>query len=120
MTTIENTFAERWAVCQAFSIYFIGTDGAMIIPFSKIGCSSDNNLMLNDVYLNGKENDLSPLSADFSVPVDLTISIQNKVLQVSIDGKDVYEANYTETMGRASGRQGMQMSLWSSGIFTTT
>ena len=31
---VKNLFKEKWAVCQATSVYFIGTTGAMIIPFS--------------------------------------------------------------------------------------
>ena len=102
-TTVRTTFDDRWAVCQALRIYFIGTDGAMIIPFSKIGCSSDNNLMLNDVYLRGKNQDLSALSADFSNPVDLSITIENKQLSIAIDGTHVFSEAYNETMGRLVG-----------------
>ena len=51
---VRTLFDDRWAVCQAMKLYIIATDGAMVIPFSKLGCSSDNNLMLNDVYLSGK------------------------------------------------------------------
>ncbi len=102
-TIIQSTFDDRWAVCQSFKIYFIGTDGAMIIPFSKIGCSSDNNLMLNDVYLRGKEKDLSALSADFSTPVRLSISIENKQLKVSMNGEETFAQAYNDTMGKLVG-----------------
>lgn len=102
-TTIQNTFDDRWAVCQVVKIYFIGTDGAMIIPLSKIGCSSDNNLMLNDVYLRGKENDLSALSADFSTAVRIAIRVENKRLGVSINESEVYNQAYNDTMGRLVG-----------------
>ncbi|MEO9483019.1 MAG: hypothetical protein ABJG47_06215 [Ekhidna sp.] len=101
--TIQNTFGDRWAVCQLVRIYFIGTSGAMIIPFSKIGCASDNNLMLNDVYLRGKKNDLSALSADFTDPVDLAIKVENKRLTVSINSKEVYSETYNDTMGKLVG-----------------
>ncbi len=101
--TIKSTFDDRWAVCQALKVYFIGSSGAMIIPFSKLGCASDNNLMLNDVYLRGKENDLSALSADFAKPVDLTLTLSNKQLTVRINGEEVYSNSYNDTMGRLVG-----------------
>ncbi len=101
--TIQTTFDDRWAVCQLVRVYFIGTSGAMVIPFSKIGCTSDNNLMLNDVYLRGKENDLSALSADFSNPVQLTIQVENKQLTISIDDREVYSNSYNDTMGKLVG-----------------
>ncbi|WP_436514588.1 hypothetical protein [Ekhidna sp. To15] len=102
-TTIQNSFDDRWAVCQTVKMYFIGTDGAMIIPFSKIGCSSDNNLMLNDVYLRGKENDLSALSADFTEPVRLSIKIENMQITISIDGNEAFSQEYNATMGNLVG-----------------
>lgn len=100
---IANTFDDRWAVCQRIAIYFIGTDGAMIIPFSKIGCSSDLNMMLNDVYLRGKEHDLSALSTDFDDPRSLSVQVRNQEVQVLIEGEEVYQATYQETMGRLVG-----------------
>ncbi len=102
-TTIVNTFDDRWAVCQRLAIYFIGTTGAMIVPFSKIGCSSDLNLMLSNVYLRGKEHDLSALSADFTTPQDLFIDVNQKQVRVSIQGKEVYQAEYQDAMGRLVG-----------------
>ncbi len=101
--TISNTFDDRWAVCQRMAIYFIGTDGAMIIPFSKIGCSSDLNMMLNDVYLRGKEHDLSTLSTDFDEPRMLSVAVLDQKVNVSIEGDEVYQAAYQETMGRLVG-----------------
>lgn len=102
-TTISNTFDDRWAVCQRMAIYFIGTDGAMIIPFAKIGCSSDLNMMLNDVYLRGKEHDLSALSTDFTEPKNLSIDVHDLKVRVSIEGEEVYQAAYQESMGRLVG-----------------
>lgn len=101
--TLQTTFDDRWAVCQKIRIYFLAKEGAMIIPFSKIGCSSDNNIMLNDVYLNGKENDLSALSADFSTPTQLKVEVKNKVVTVSIAGEEIYTLGYTDTMGNLVG-----------------
>ena len=101
--TIVNSFDDRWAVCHAIKIYFLGTSGAFIIPFSKLGCSSDDNLMLNDVYLNGKSNDLSALSADFTEPISLEIKVENQVVNISIAGEKVYSMAYSESMGNLVG-----------------
>lgn len=102
-TTIQSTFDDRWAVCQAMTLYFIGSTGAMLIPFSKIGCSSDNNLLLNDVYVRGKKNDLSALSADFSKSVTLDIYVADQLVSISIDGKEVYTKAYKSPMGKLVG-----------------
>lgn len=102
-TTVSSAFGEKWASCQSVYIFFIGSTGAMIIPFSKIGCSSDNNLMLNDRYLSGKEHDLSAFSADLSSSVDLGMTVTDQTMLVTIDGNQVYEGSYDKSMGRLVG-----------------
>ncbi|MEL6538744.1 MAG: hypothetical protein AAFQ98_25215 [Bacteroidota bacterium] len=90
--TLQNTFRERWAVCQQARIYVIGTDGAMIIPVAKLGCSSDMGLMLNDRYWNGKEHDLSALAADLSTPTAIELRVENQLARVSINGEQVFSS----------------------------
>jgi hypothetical protein len=75
----------------------------MIIPFSKNGCSSDNNLMLNDLYFNGKENDLSAFSTDISVPTEIEINVKNKEVDVFIQKQNVFTQSYSKTMGNLVG-----------------
>ncbi|MEQ9404767.1 MAG: hypothetical protein RIM99_14335 [Cyclobacteriaceae bacterium] len=101
--TIKVNWKEKWAVCQTTRIYILGTDGAMIIPFTKQGCSSDIALMLNDFYLNGKEHDLSAFGADLSQFTDVQIRVKKKTVTVSVEGVDVFEAKYEDTMGRFVG-----------------
>lgn len=102
-SSVRILWSEKWAVCQALRIYVLATDGAMIIPFANIGCSSNIGLMLNDVFLSGKEHDLSALGTDLSNYTDLEIKVQNKKLYVSINSSQVYEGEYFETMGRLVG-----------------
>ncbi len=97
--TVQYEYDDRWAVCQSTRIYLIGTDGVMIIPFSKLGCSSEDNLLLNDVYLSGKEHDLSAFSTDFTEPTKLGIEIRNKEVSVLINDTQVYNKHYSDTMG---------------------
>ena len=101
--TLKNTFDDRWAVCHSTKIYVLATDGAFVIPFSKIGCSSENNLMLNDTYLNGKANDLSALSADFSEATLLEIKVDAQVVTITIDKRLVYTNTYQDSMGELVG-----------------
>ncbi len=102
-SSLKILWNEKWAVCQSARIYILATDGAMVIPFSNIGCSSDNNLMLNDVYFSGKEHDLSDLGTDLSKYTDLEIKVRNKKVFISINDNQVYEGEYFETMGRLVG-----------------
>ena len=102
-TTLKNSFDDTWAVCQTTMIYVLGTSGAMIIPFAKVGCSADLNLMVNDVYLRGSENDLSDFGVDLTEFTDLMINVEDQVLSVSISDRVVYSTHYDYPMGRFVG-----------------
>ncbi len=101
--SIRNTFDDRWAVCHAIWVYVLATDGAFVIPFAKIGCSSDNNMLLNDIYLDGKSNDLSALSADFSETTLLDINVKDQQVTISIDKRAVFQKSYSDSMGNVVG-----------------
>ena len=98
-TTLKNVFNDRWAVCQTTRIVILGTTGAHIIPFTIPGCISDINLLLNDVYLKGKENDLSAFGIDLSYDRDIEIVFNNKQVIVSVDGQEIYTTKYNEPIG---------------------
>ncbi len=98
-TSVKNTYAEKWAVCQAVRIVVLGTQGAMVIPFSIPGCVSDINLMLNDTYVRGKEHDLSMFGVDFSDPRNIEIDVKQKQVTVLVDNTEVYRGNYQKSVG---------------------
>ena len=102
-TIVRNTFDEKWAVCQTNSIYFLGTKGALIIPFTSLGCSSDINLYANDVNLNGKKHDLSSLGTDISDFTSIEIINDEKSITIKIEGKKVYQVSYNESIGNLAG-----------------
>ena len=101
--TLRNTFDDRWAVCHAIRIYVLATSGAFVIPFSKVGCSAEDNLLLNDVYLRGTSNDLSALSADFSDNTSIQIEVIDQQVAISINDRLVYSNAYFESMGEVVG-----------------
>ena len=102
-TTVKNIYNEKWAVCQTLRIVVLGSSGAMIIPFSIPGCVSDINLMLNDVYVTGKEHDLSSLGTDLSDFKKLKINVKNNKVTVYIEDQEVYSNNYNEPIGKFVG-----------------
>ncbi|NER13589.1 hypothetical protein GWK08_09085 [Leptobacterium flavescens] len=102
-TAFRNLYREKWAVCQNTRFYILGSKGAMVIPFSIPGCVSDIGLLLNDVYLNGKENDLSAFGTDLSDYRDIMIRIKDKKISISIDGEEIYSTSYNESLGKFAG-----------------
>ena len=102
-TSIKNAYRDKWAVCQEIKIVFLGSEGAMIIPFSIPGCVSNLGVMLNDTYLSGKEQDLSAFGVDFSEFRKIGVQVKNKEVFVSVDEQEVFKGRYEESMGRLVG-----------------
>lgn len=102
-TTIKNSYNDKWAVCQTTKLVILGTSGALIIPFTKLGCVSDIGLMLNDVYLDGKKNDLSVFGVDLSSFKKITVQTLEKNLEISVEEKLIYSHLLNESIGQIVG-----------------
>ncbi len=102
-TSIRNTYSDKWAICQNTKIVILGTKGAMIIPFSIPGCVSDIGLMLNDVYVSGKEHDLSAFGLDFFEFRNIEMEVKEKEVSVRVDGKQIYSGAYYRAIGQLVG-----------------
>lgn len=102
-TRVRNVYNDKWATCQTLRFVILGTEGALIIPFTKLGCVSNINLMMNDYYLSGKENDLSAFGVDLSHFRDISIKIVDKNVSIIVDAKKIYQASYNESIGNFVG-----------------
>ncbi len=102
-TSMRNVYNDKWAVCSSTRIVILGTEGAMIIPFSIPGCVSEIGLLLNDVYLSGKEHDLSMFGTDLSQFQNFKLQVENKEIWVTIDGEIIFEGKYNDSMGKVVG-----------------
>nr|WP_299382293.1 hypothetical protein [Allomuricauda sp.] len=111
-STVQNVYHEKWAVCQKTAIIVLGTKGAMVIPFGIPGCSSELGIMMNDVYLSGKEHDLSGLAMDFTTPQEIQIQVQDKNLKITQGQKALFSGSYTESLGRVVG---LRYRFWGAG-----
>ncbi|WP_190808757.1 hypothetical protein [Flagellimonas sp. S3867] len=102
-STIQNTYRDKWAVCQKAFIIVLGTKGAMVISFGIPGCASELYVMMNDTYLNGKEHDLSKLGLDLSEAKDIRIEVKSKQLNIFVEDQQLFSGSYKESMGRIAG-----------------
>ncbi len=100
---IKNSYNDKWAVCQSASIIILGTKGAMLIAFSIPGCSSELGVMMNDVYVRGKDHDLSGLGIDLSEPKEIRLLVKDKKLSVMLENQELFSGSYNESMGRIAG-----------------
>jgi len=102
-TTMRNVYNDKWAVCSKTRIVILGTKGAMVIPFSIPGCVSEIGLMMNDVYLSGKEHDLSMFGTDLSKFQNIEVRVEEKHVSILVDNKEIFSGHYNETVGNIVG-----------------
>ena len=102
-TAVKNVYREKWAVCQQLSIYILGTKSAIIVPFSIPGCVSEIGIMLSDIYLSGKEHDLSALGLEMSSYRALKIEVRDKQLTVYADDLKLFSRTYNASIGNIVG-----------------
>ncbi|TVZ59720.1 hypothetical protein NA63_2256 [Flavobacteriaceae bacterium MAR_2010_105] len=102
-TTIKNVYNDTWAVCQNATIIIVGTKSAHMIPFAISGCASNLGMMMSDVYLSGKEHDLSALSVNLSKLTKLKIEVINKRISVFADNKKLFSSTYNASIGNIVG-----------------
>lgn len=102
-TRIKNVYNDKWAVCQNTTIIIVGTKSALMIPFAISGCSSNMGIMMSDVYLSGKEHDLSALAIDLSKNPKLKIEVVNKRLTVFLKNRELFSGTYNTTIGKIVG-----------------
>ncbi len=102
-SSIKNYFAEGSAVCKTAKIFVLCSKGAFIIPFSIPGCISDVNLKVNDVYLQGKSNDLSAFRADLSDWADVKVEAKDRLMKIFLNDKLIRQETYKEDAGEVVG-----------------
>ncbi len=100
---VKNLFPEKWGVCQKTVIIVVGTKSAYLVPFSIEGCVSEIGMMLSDVYLDGKKNDLSAFGTDFSTYEKVNIKTEDKKVNISINGIKIYTNSYANSIGEVVG-----------------
>ena len=102
-TAIRNAYNDKWAVCEKAYIYVIGTRSAYIVPFSIPGCISEIGIMLSDVYVDGKKQDLSTLGHDLTEFRKIKIETIERNVKVYFEAKQVFTGSYNETIGAIVG-----------------
>ncbi|WP_353776940.1 hypothetical protein [Winogradskyella sp. 3972H.M.0a.05] len=102
-TAFKNVYNDKWAVCETSRVVILGTKGAMIVPFSIPGCVSELRVLLNDVFLKGKEHDLSAFGVELSDFKDIEIHVENKNVKVSVDDEVIFMKRYNESIGKVVG-----------------
>ncbi|WP_298551348.1 hypothetical protein [uncultured Algibacter sp.] len=101
--SVKSVLNDKWAVCQNFKIVVLGTEGAIIMPFSKLGCVSNLDILLSNNVYSGKEHDLSAFGVDLNENKAIDISIKDKTVNVFVDNRKIYENTYHKSIGKFVG-----------------
>jgi hypothetical protein len=80
--------------CQRQLMYFTST---------LKGCTSELRSQFGENSLNGKTNDLSGLGSDVRTWQNVEFSVKNKKATISINGAEVFTANYHQSCGLITG-----------------
>ncbi len=100
---VKNTYQKGDGVCQFTNLLLLGTKGAIIIPLVAPGCTSEIGLMFNDVYKNGKTNDLSAFGTDFSTWQKVRLVNKGQHASIYLNDQLIHQLNYDAPIGELSG-----------------
>ena len=89
--------------CKGTEVILRGNKSLIYFSMGIPGCAGKMHVMASDVYLDGSNNDLSTLGADFTQWQDIRVSTQNKTLTIQTGTNPPFEVAYTEDIGHLVG-----------------
>jgi hypothetical protein len=90
-------------VCRESRISIICTKGRFNIPICNPGCVSNINVTLGNLYLSGKQKDLSVLGCDLRNWTDFQLRVEDNNCQISINQDEKLNVSYEGDLGRIVG-----------------
>ncbi|MCF3111204.1 hypothetical protein LL912_20615 [Niabella sp. CC-SYL272] len=102
---LQNTYTSiHNAVCRKTTVTLLGTEGAIVIPLSRTGCTGELNLLLGPKqFVSGTTNDLSAFGADFSRPVALQCISKQGRIKIAINNRPAFEGPFKAPIGSITG-----------------
>lgn len=102
-TAIKNNLEEGGLMCQESGFLLDGESGIIMVPFSAPGCVGNLGLQFGDLFVNGKNTDLSVLGTDLSGWNRVIYAVKDKNAKVYLNDKLIYETSYNEPVGTIMG-----------------
>ncbi|ANH79632.1 hypothetical protein A8C56_00375 [Niabella ginsenosidivorans] len=99
----QNTYSGNNSPCLHTNVVVLGTDGVLLIPFGKTGCSGELNMMLGSKAINGKTNDLSAFGVDFTRMVQLRCASKDNRIKIMINDHPAFENRFDKPIGKIVG-----------------
>jgi hypothetical protein len=102
-TTLRNSSSVEASVCRMANVVVLGTGNAMIIPLSDKGCVSELGVLTGDIWIDGKNHDLSAFGCDFSQFQTLKCVVEKQALKVYLNNKLILSTGQKHSMGEIIG-----------------
>jgi hypothetical protein len=89
--------------CPQIELMLITEENVFFVPLTTKGCIGELDLLIGDVYKDGKENDLSALGTDPYEWQTLRIMNEDKRTTIFLNGARVHDLTYTKDFGDIKG-----------------
>lgn len=102
-TRLKNSLENGALTCQYCQLTIICEQGMISIPFCSPGCVANIHLHIGDVFKAGGKNDLSAFGIDLSEWRNVKIKTVNKLVEVYVDDKKIFQLPFKQALGRIAG-----------------
>ncbi len=102
-TRLKNNLEEGGLTGQYSGVIIMCENGRMIIPLTIPGLVGNASVKFIDVWVHGRENDLSAFGSDLSNWNDLRCEVKDRFVRILLNGKLIHELSYQKTAGRIIG-----------------
>lgn len=102
-TQVKNDIAEGGLVGQYAQLVVLGQGGRTILPLTIPGCVGNIDVKFQDVWIRGRENDLSSFGCDMSEWNRLKCRIRDKHAEIYLNDQLIREVDYERSAGRVVG-----------------
>jgi len=104
-TRLKNNLKEGALTCQYVQLTIICQNGMISVPFCNPGCSSNIHLHAGDIFINGKNNDLSAFGLDLSIWENIKIKTVTQQVAIYANNKNIYKIKFNKDLGKITGLQ---------------
>lgn len=100
VANVEMSPMPEGPLCLIYEVLIKGSSGNIRIPVTQPGCYGVATLHCAEKRMTGKLNDLSNVSTDLTLPHQVKISCQSKMLSVEVGSNQPFELSYEEEIGQ--------------------
>lgn len=100
---VKNDLVAGGLLCQEVMVFVDGESGVMWFPLSAPGCVGNTDIMIGDVYISGKNNDLSAFGADLSQWNSVRFTVEDKTVRMYLNDQLIRTVTYTKPIGKVMG-----------------